>query len=215
MLAVFFDLDGTLANSSPGIVRSMQYALTSLGRTQHSKYKLEEFIGTPLLGTFAKLLETEDDKLPLKALQFYRDRYSRKGLFESSVYAGVPKMLTEIGSGGVTLFVVTAKPTVFAERVISHLGLGKCFYRIYGSELDGRRADKTELIRHVLEQERLTPGETLMVGDRRHDIIGAKANGLRSAGVLWGYGSKEELSACKPDILVDTPTVLTEALGRI
>ena len=113
------------------------------------------------------------------------------------------------------MIVVTAKPTVCAERVIAHLDLGKCFYRIYGSELDGTGSNKTELIRHVLVQEQLSPRETLMVGDRHHNIIGAKANGLLSAGVLWDYGSREELSACKPDILVDTLIVLTEALGRI
>lgn len=215
MRAVFFDLDGTLTDSSLGIVRSMQHALTALGRSQPSKHKLEGFIGAPLVDVFAKLLGTETEKLPLKALQLYRDRYSRKGLFESRVYAGVPTMLTEIKNGGVKLIVVTAKPTVFAERVIAHLDLGKCFYRIYGSELDGTRSNKTELIRHVLEQEQLTPDEAVMVGDRHHDIIGAKANGIHSAGALWGYGTREELSACKPDILVDTPTVLTEALDRI
>jgi phosphoglycolate phosphatase len=201
MPTVFFDLDGTLVDSSPGIVQSMQYALTSLGRTLPANHELESFIGAPLLDVFRKLLESENDRLPQKALQLYRHRYSRKGLFESHVYAEIPVMLTEIGNGGASLLVVTAKPSVFA--------------RIYGSELDGRRVDKTELIRYVLEQERLTPGKIWMVGDRHHDIIGAKANGLRSAGVLWGYGSREELSACKPDILVDTPAVLTEALARL
>ena len=215
MHAVFFDLDGTLTDSSPGIVRSMQYALTSLGRTRHSKHELERFIGAPLVDVFATLLETEDEKMPLKALQLYRDRYSRKGLFENKVYAGVPNMLTKINNGGVTLFVVTAKPKVFAERVISHLGLGSHFDRIYGSELDGTRANKSELIRYVLEQERLAPEEAVMVGDRRHDIIGAKANGLGSAGVLWGYGSREELSACMPDMVVDTPAALVAALSCI
>jgi len=215
MRAVFFDLDGTLADSSPGIVKSMQYALTSLGRLSRSQQELEEFIGAPLVDVFAKLLETETDKLPLKALQLYRDRYSRKGLFESKVYAGVPAMLAEIENGGVNLFVVTAKPKVFAERVISHLSLGKYFYRIYGSELDGARSNKTDLIRHVLERGQLTPDEAVMVGDRYHDIIGAKANGLRSVGVLWGYGSREELYCSEPDMIVDSPSSLPGALSAL
>lgn len=212
MRTIFFDLDGTLADSSPGIVRSMQYALTSLGRNQRSEHELEGFIGAPLVDVFTKLLETEDKKMPLKALQLFRDRYSRKGLFESRIYAGVPKMLTEIGNCGTTLFVATAKPGIFAERIISHLGLCECFCRIYGSELDGTHANKTELIQHVLEQEQLDPEKAVMVGDRDHDIIGAKANGLLSVGVLWGYGSREELSACAPDMIVDTPSALVEAL---
>jgi len=215
MRAVFFDLDGTLTDSSPGIVRSIQHALASLGRAQRGVQELESFIGAPLVDVFAQLLETEDQKEPLKALQLYRDRYSRKGLFESNVYAGVPEMLTEIGRGRATLYVVTAKPGVFAERIISHLGLGGHFKRIFGSELDGTHTNKTELIRHVLEQTQLSAKEAVMVGDRHHDIIGARTNGLCSAGVLWGYGSRKELSACKPDIIADTPKALTEALTGI
>lgn len=213
MRVVFFDLDGTLTDSSPGIVRSMQHAFTSLGRMQRSRHELEGFIGAPLVDVFAKLLETDDEKLPLEALRLYRERYSREGLFECKVYAGVPNMLTEIRSGGSTLFVVTSKPRVFAERIISHFGLGGYFDRVFGSELDGTRFNKAELIRHVLEQEQLAAEEALMVGDRGHDIIGAKANGLRSVGVLWGYGSREELSSCGPNIIVDSPTALAEALA--
>lgn len=215
MEAVFFDLDGTLADSSLGIVQSMQYALTSLGRRNHSQHELERFIGSPLMDVFAQLLETKTQQLPLKALQLYRDRYSRKGLFESKVYTGVPEMLTAIKCGGVPLFVVTAKPTVFAEQVIRHLGLESHFERIFGSELDGTRSIKTELIRHVLNQEQLKPQESVMVGDRHHDITGAKANGLRSVGVLWGYGSGKELRASEADMIVDTPIALVEALRSI
>ena len=215
MRAVFFDLDGTLTDSSPGIVRSIQYALTSLGRQKRGVHELEGFIGAPLKEVFATLLKTDDEELPLKALQLYRERYSRKGLFECTAYMGVPEMLSAIGNDGMTLYVVTAKPRIFAERVISHLGLGEHFSRIFGSELDGTHSAKSDLIRYVLEQTRLSPEKVLMVGDRHHDIKGARANGLCSAAVLWGYGSRKELSACKPDMIVEKPKALAEVLTRI
>lgn len=214
MRAVFFDLDGTLSDSSPGIVRSIQFALTSLGWKKRGVHELEGFIGAPLKEVFATLLETDDNELPLKALQLYRERYSRKGLFECNVYSGVPELLTTIGKDGTILYVVTAKPGIFAERVISHLGLGGHFGRIFGSELDGTHSEKSDLIRHVLQQTRLSPKQVVMVGDRHHDIMGARANGLCSAAVLWGYGSRKELSACKPDMIVETPKSLSEALTR-
>ncbi|BBO92923.1 hypothetical protein DSCOOX_61030 [Desulfosarcina ovata subsp. ovata] len=124
-------------------------------------------------------------------------------------------MLSGIKRDGANFFVVTAKPKVFAEHVVSYLGIGDHFKRIYGSKSEGRRSDKTALICYVLEQERLPSDKTIMVGDRHYDIIGAKANGIHSAAVLWGNSTKGELSACEPDMLVGTPTDLIGELGRL
>jgi phosphoglycolate phosphatase len=192
MDAIYFDLDGTLTDPKIGITRSIQYAL---GRLDHHTIPTEDeltwCIGPPLRASFAKLLGS-DNSADL-ALSFYRERFSDIGLYENGVYAGVADVLTALGKSGHRLFVATSKPAVFAERIIDHFGLRHHFERVFGSELDGTRVDKSHLLEYALKAAAVDPSRAAMIGDRSHDMIGAKNNGMRGVGVLYGYGSKDEL----------------------
>jgi len=198
---LFFDLDGTLTDSRPGIVTSMRHALTAMGIEVPSDEALSRFIGPPTQDSFRELLKSNDRELNTRAIAVYRQRYASLGLYENSVYPGVLDGLCALRETGMRLLVVTSKPEVYANRIIDHFELRPYFDRVYGSELTGERADKGELIAHVLKSEDLSKSQAWMIGDRIHDIIGAMKNGLRSAGVLWGYGSREELSHAGADAL--------------
>ncbi len=190
---LLFDLDGTLTDPFTGITKCILYACDKLGRRCPREESLRWCIGPPLRDSFAKLLASDDAALIEKAVALYRDRFGTVGLFENEVYDGIPKMLTALQKEGHTLYVATSKPTVFARKIIDHFGLQHFFRRIYGSELDGIRGDKTSLIAHILKTELFAPSEAAMIGDREHDMIGAKENGMAGFGVLWGYGTKAEL----------------------
>jgi phosphoglycolate phosphatase len=209
-MIALFDLDGTLTNPKAGITRSVQYALERLGRPILEADKLTWMIGPPLIAGFTKLLggpaEAPD------AVRFYRERYSDIGLFENEVYEGIPGLLRDLQDKDVRLFVATSKPHVFARRILDHFDLSGFFAEIYGSELDNRNADKRDLIRHILDQERFGPARAVMIGDREHDAIGARANGIASIGVTWGYGSRTELLEAGAACLVDEPRGLPEPI---
>jgi phosphoglycolate phosphatase len=207
-LNILFDLDGTLTDPRAGIVGSIQYALAKLGRAVPAESELLRFIGPPLRDSFRELLDAADDAPVEQALGFYRERYSTIGLFENHVYPGIPEALEALRARGDTLFVATSKPGVFAERIVQHFHLADYFRGIWGSELDGARSDKTSLIAHILRQEKLSPRETVMVGDRSHDAVGARANGIVPVGVLWGYGDEQELTAAQCKLLLRTPADL-------
>lgn len=209
-MIALFDLDGTLTDPKTGITRSVQYALNKLGRPVPDADDLTWMIGPPLIASFTELLGGTEQAPD--AVRFYRERYSDVGLFENQVYAGIPLLLQTLRDRGVRLFVATSKLQVFARRILDHFDLSRFFVEIYGSELDNRNADKRDLIRHILDQERFDPARAVMIGDRKHDAIGAKANGLASIGVTWGYGSREELLAAGIDRLVDTPETLQEPI---
>lgn len=209
-MIALFDLDGTLTDPKTGITRSVQYALERLGRPVPDADDLTWMIGPPLVASFTELLGSPAE-VP-EAVRLYRERYGDVGLFENEVYAGIPLLLRTLQERGVRLFVATSKLQVFARRIIDHFDLSRFFVEIYGSELDNRNADKRDLIRHILDQERFDPARAVMIGDRKHDAIGAKANGLASIGVAWGYGPREELLAAGIDRLVDTPDALEEPI---
>ncbi len=213
-LTLLFDLDGTLTDSRPGIVSGMQYTLGVLGLPVPAEASLLRFIGPPTHDAFRELLSSSDPELNERAIGIYRERYATLGLFESSVYPGVADGLAALCEGGATLFVATSKPQVFARQILAHFGLARYFKRIYGSEFNGERSVKGDLIAHVLTQEGIAdPVSSIwMIGDRLHDIRGAKLNGLRSAGVLWGYGSREELTEAGADAVFENMPELVEAL---
>lgn len=190
---ILFDLDGTLTDSYQGITRCIAHALSALGRTSPPQEGLRWCIGPPLRHSFATLLETADEKLVNEALVLYRKRFGTVGLFENEVYRHVPETLGALQQKGHTLYVATSKPAVYAQRIIDHFGLRQYFKTVYGSELDGRLGDKKSLIQHILLTESIEISETSMVGDREYDMIGAAANGVTAFGVLWGYGTREEL----------------------
>jgi phosphoglycolate phosphatase len=193
--AVFFDLDGTLTDPKPGITRCIQHAMTGLGRVPPKADDLHWCIGPPLRGSFARLLDSSDGALLDRALALYRDRFGTVGLYENTLYPDVPETVGAVRARGYRTFVVTSKPEVFAVRIVEHFALTALFERVHGSELDGRRTDKGELIAHVLASERLEPSRVVMVGDREHDAIGAARCAVRCVGVGYGYGTEAELLA--------------------
>jgi phosphoglycolate phosphatase len=204
MDAIYFDLDGTLTDPKPGITRSIQYALQRLDHpTMPTEDELTWCIGPPLRASFVRLLgaETSADL----AVSYYRERFSDIGLYENGVYDGIGEVLTSLCASGHRLFVATSKPHVFAERIIDHFGLRDHFERVFGSELDGTRVDKSHLLEYALKQASVDPSKTLMIGDRSHDMVGAKNNGMKGIGVLYGYGSRDELLAAGAHHVCATP----------
>lgn len=209
---VIFDLDGTLTDPKPGITRCIAYALEKMGCAVPELDSLTWCIGPPLPDSFPKLLGRDDADDVAKAVALYRERFADVGLYENEVYAGIPEALAGLASHGCSLYVATSKPLVYASRILDHFGLTRFFSGVYGSELDGTRSNKADLLRFVVEQENLSPVQATMIGDRRHDILGAKANGLHSIGVLYGYGTQEELSEAGADALCETPDGLVKSL---
>jgi phosphoglycolate phosphatase len=162
---------------------------------------LATFIGPPLRATFAGLLGTSEPARVEEAIALYRERFADVGLFENEVYPGVAAMLAGARETARALFVATSKPAVYAERIVAHFGIREVFDGVYGAELGGRFDDKAELIAHLLSREGVAPASAVMIGDRAADVAGARANGLRSVGVLWGYGSERELLDAGADAL--------------
>jgi phosphoglycolate phosphatase len=191
MATIFFDLDGTLTNPKPGITRSIQYALERLSLAVPSEDELTWCIGPPLHASLKKLTGT--DALADQALLLYRERFSDIGLFENEAYSGIIDTLTTIAATNQRLFVATSKPAVYARRIVDHFGLKPYFERVFGSELDGTRVDKRDLLRYALAETKVDASRAIMIGDRSHDVVGARTNGMTAIGVLYGYGSEAEL----------------------
>lgn len=214
MKYILFDLDGTLTDPKDGITRSVAYALESFGIHVENTDDLCCFIGPPLLDSFMEyygLTEAQSQE----AIAKYRERFGPIGLFENQVYPGIIQMLEHLKSLGKRLIVATSKPTVYSVEILKHFGLYDYFEFVSGSELDGTRTDKAEVIAYALEHTGITElSEAVMVGDRRHDIIGAKKNGLKSIGVLYGYGSREEFQAAGSDHMAETVAELELLLSK-
>jgi phosphoglycolate phosphatase len=213
--AILFDLDGTLSDPKVGITGSIQSALSALNYPVPEQDDLLWCIGPPLEQSFAQLLQTADSALVDRAIGLYRDRFSTVGLFENTLYPEIPRVLQALRGLGYRCFVATSKPQVFARRIIEHFELTSLLDGIYGSELNGTRSDKGELIQHVLEREKLASQDCVMVGDRSHDAIGAKRNGLTSIGVTYGYGTTAELIANGVDYIAHTPEELISLFETI
>lgn len=207
---ILFDLDGTLTDPRDGIVRCIQYAMERLGMARCLDEQLLQYIGPPLLESFSQLLNTTDEAELRSAVNLYRERYSTIGLLENEVYSGIPEALAVLGERGDTLFVATSKPGIYASQILDHFGLTRYFRSIWGCELDGTRGNKGDLIAHLLEQENLAPNDTVMIGDRSHDAVGARANGVTPVGVLWGYGDEAELISAQCKVLIHAPAELTK-----
>ncbi|MBX8539333.1 HAD family hydrolase [Pseudomonas cichorii] len=207
---ILFDLDGTLTDPRLGITRSIQFALAKLGIDEPDITRLEHFIGPPLLQAFMQFYDM-DEARAWEALTLYRERFKVTGLYENQVFDGVPELLEALAGQGRTLYIATSKPWVFAREIARHFDFAKYFKVIYGSELDGTRTDKVELIAHLLDQEGLDPKQTLMIGDRKHDLIGGLRNGLDVAAVGYGFGSHEELTAQSPTYHFVTMAEMREA----
>lgn len=202
---ILLDLDGTLTDPKSGITNSIRYALTKLGRSCPAATELEWCIGPPLQKSFMQLLDTADTALADSAVLQYREYFAKTGIFENQVYPGIVDALDKLSSSGYSLMVATSKPQVFAEKVLQHFHIAGFFQRVYGSELDGTRSDKSDLIRYILDQENIAASDAIMIGDRKHDVIGARANSVHSAAVRWGYGTPAEFAEVRPDQIFESP----------
>lgn len=199
---ILFDLDGTLTDPKAGIVNSIVFALNKLGIHENHFDELDSFIGPPLRESFLKRY-TLTNELADKAMLFYREYFSVKGIYENMIYPGVEEMLETLITHNFQLYVATSKPTVYATEVLRHFNIKNYFKEIIGSNLDNTRTDKTEIISYIISTYGLQASSSIMIGDRKHDIIGAKNNSMKTIGVTYGYGSHEELLSVQPDFIVN------------
>jgi len=211
---LLFDLDGTLTDSRPGIVRCIQHALTEVGVSSPGSDTLTKYVGPPLPRSFAALLGTSDPKRIELAIASYRRRFEEVGMFENRLYPGIDAVLAELAGAGHRLHLVTAKPRVYAARILEHFKLSGCFRGVFGPELGERDYSKETLIHQACASGEVACDDATMIGDRAEDIVGAKRNGLRAVAVLWGYGEPGELEAAEPHRLVSTTEELVEYVRR-
>lgn len=198
---ILFDLDGTVTDPAVGITNSVMYALKKYGITVTNPAELYKFIGPPLTVSFQEYYGFSDEQAK-EATKFYREYFSEKGLFENEVYENMREVLDAIKKAGKQMIIATSKPTVFAERILEHFDLMQYFTFVAGSNLDGSRSDKAEVIQFALDQNGVEDKEkAIMIGDRKHDMIGAKKCGLTCLGVLYGYGTREELIEAGADYI--------------
>lgn len=209
---VLFDLDGTLTDPKPGITKAVQYALAKAGIIEDNLDRLEPFIGPPLTDSFREFYGFPEDQA-WKAVQDYREYFADKGIYENERYPGIPELLGMLKQRGAVLILATSKPLVFAETVLKHFELDGYFDAVVGSGLDGTMSDKSEIIQSIIGRYNPDKALTVMIGDRKHDIIGARNNGIDSIGVLYGYGSAEEMNAISPTFILNTVQELHQAFG--
>ena len=215
---VLFDLDGTLTDPKEGITKSVAYALEAYGIHVEDLDSLCKFIGPPLKDSFVKFYGFSEEQ-GYEAVEKYREYFRPCGVYENKVYDGVDKLLTELKASGKMIILATSKPTVFTNTILEHFDLMKYFDVVCGSELDGSRVKKGDVITYALEQvaEKDTgfdKSKAVMIGDREHDILGAKENGLDSIGVLYGYGDRAEHEAAGADYIVETVEELIKTLDK-
>lgn len=202
-----FDLDGTITDSGPGIINSIRYALEKYRLPVPEEKVLRTFIGPPLKEQFQAVCGLSEEE-SARMVETYHEYFTEKGIFENSVYRGVPEMLERLKEAGVRILMATAKPEKFARRIAEHFDFAKYFEFIGGACMDGRRTDKYEVIEYVIDQCGISEEErkrAVMIGDRSHDMIGAGKAGIHSLGILYGYGDREELEAAGAELIADTP----------
>jgi phosphoglycolate phosphatase len=209
---VLLDLDGTLIDSYPGILASCLAALRALGHEPDETLDIRRHIGPPLEDVMQLLLQSYGDDRVGEAAAAYRRHYGDTGLLGSIPYPGIDESLEEMKRAGLKIYLATSKRETFARRILDHLKLAANFDGIHGSLPGGELDHKPELLAHILSQHGLSASRSVMVGDRRHDIAGAHAVGMRALGVLWGFGTRDELEAAGADQLVDSPSELCRSI---
>ena len=211
---VLFDLDGTLTDPGEGITNSIVYALDKFGISVSDKKDLYKFIGPPLYDSFVKYYGFSHENANL-AITYYREYFAPKGLYENTVYKGIEDMLGFLADKGVKLIVATSKPEKYAREILAHFALDRYFDDIIGATMDEKRNTKDAVIAYAIEKCKIVPQNAIMVGDRLHDVLGAKANGMRSIGVLYGFGSYKELSDAGADMIVKDVEQLKKTLSEL
>lgn len=209
---ILFDLDGTLTDPKKGIVNSIQYSLEKLNITDYDPKTLVKFIGPPLDESYKKYFAMDHDQAFI-AINYYREYFKVKGLYENHIYPGIPELLERIYKQNHHIFVATSKPTPFAKDILKHFNLTQFCKEIVGSNLNLTRVKKTEIIDYVLEKIPQCPKEKIvMIGDRKYDIIGAKNTGIDSIGVTYGYGDLEEIQLAAPTAIAKNVAELSHLL---
>lgn len=202
---VLFDLDGTLTDAAPGITNSVKYSLEKFGINETNENKLRKFLGPPLMLSFKEIYGFTDEQAE-KAVEYYREYFKPHGIFENEVYDGIPELLDSLKAQGKKLIVATSKPQPFAVRIAEHFNLNRYFDMIAGSNMDNTRCRKSQVIEYAFETLGIKDRENaVMVGDREHDIIGAKEAGIKSIGVLYGYAAPHELEKAGADFIAESP----------
>lgn len=208
---LLFDLDGTLTNPEVGITRSADYALKQFGIETNDLSELRKLIGPPLLDSFRSFYDFSESQAQ-QAIEHYREYFTQTGIFENGLYSGIGTLLPELICRGHKIVLATSKPEPYAIRILEHFQLHHHFTFICGSNLDNSRRNKGEIIAHILKQMELSADDCIMIGDREHDILGAKANHMDSIGVLFGFGSREELETSGATYVVETVKELRRLL---
>lgn len=201
---ILFDLDGTLTDSCEGIINCVKYALEAFGKPVPSEAELMCFIGPPLVESF-QIFSGMNEKEAVAATEKYRERYGTVGLFENALYEGIEGVLAGLKTKGYKIALATSKPEKYSVQILEHFDIQKYFDEIVGSTLDGKRNAKADVIREVFNRMQITPEmkeQVLMVGDRKHDILGAKECGIASLGVYYGFAPENELEECGADYII-------------
>lgn len=207
-----FDLDGTLTDPYEGITNSVAYALEKFGFSVADKRELIKFIGPPLTESFSEFYGLSDSDA-LLAVKHYREYFSDKGIYENKVYDGVYDVLRQLKANGKRLVIATSKPEPFTERILEYFDLKKYFDFVAGATFDFARVKKSDVIAYAMQNCKfISTEDSVMIGDRKHDVLGAKSNGLRVAGVLYGYGDRAELAAAGADYILNCPADILELM---
>ena len=210
---ILFDLDGTVINSEVGVTSCVVYALKKFGIDETDRALLRKFLGPPLSDSFMRFYGFDAEKAE-KAVEYYRERYVPIGVHENEVYEGIPELLSELRAAEKKLYIATSKPEHFAKGILAELSLDKYFDGVFGSTLDESRNTKDKVLAYAINEIGLDKSSSVMIGDRFHDVEGAKANGLPCVGVLYGFGDREELLGAGAVAVAETPNELKKILIR-
>ena len=208
---ILYDLDGTLTDPRVGITKSIEYALAHFGIDVENLNELTKFIGPPLRDTFREYYSFSDSDVKV-AVDKFQEYFAEQGLYENIIYDGIAEMLRAQYEDGRKIVLATSKPQVFAHKVLEQFEIDKYFELIVGSELSGERSDKAEVIKYAVDTLAINPSDAIMIGDRKYDVIGSRAHGIDSIGVLYGYSSKGELKEAGANYIVETVEELGEKI---
>ena len=209
--AILFDLDGTLTRAISEFTKSVQYALEKIGKPEPDREKLRVFVGPPLLEQFMKYADL-DEETARQAVTFYRERYSVTGIFENRPYEGIKELLEALENRGYILAVASSKPEYFVEKILDYFDMSRYFKVVVGSEMNGGRTKKADVIQEALKRLHMENHreQVIMVGDKEHDVFGAKQAGVSCVAVSYGYGTMDELVNAEPLQIVNSPAQLLD-----
>lgn len=201
---LLFDLDGTITDSEEGILNSVRYSLSKYGIQNPDSILLRKFIGPPLVRSLVEHFRFSDEDAKT-AVSYYREYFSKRGIYENKLYPGIDRLLQSLSDEGKSIILATAKPTYYARKILKHFKIGHLFTEVVGSNMDGTRIDKTEVLQHILNQYRdKNPELFIMIGDRQSDMMAAEQFGIKKLWVNYGYGDDEEMNNSRPDFVANS-----------